>query len=61
MCNYVILIFKFLILTDQLAEIRKITMSRIVCDNADKFLLANVAPNAFRKPGVPGYVLLYNK
>ncbi|KAL1490768.1 hypothetical protein ABEB36_013412 [Hypothenemus hampei] len=38
----------------QLEEIRKSSMSRIICDNSDKILLSRQAPYAFRKPSVPG-------
>ncbi|KAF2881078.1 hypothetical protein ILUMI_25099 [Ignelater luminosus] len=38
---------------EQLQELRKVTMSRIICDNRDGILLLRQAPNAFRKPGVP--------
>ncbi|KAB0802059.1 hypothetical protein PPYR_04245 [Photinus pyralis] len=39
---------------EQLVEIRKVTLSRIICDNRDGILLVRQAPNAFRKPGLPG-------
>lgn len=39
---------------EQLKQLRKVTMSRLICDNADGILLAKQAPNAFRRPGVPG-------
>ncbi|KAJ8977727.1 hypothetical protein NQ317_019401, partial [Molorchus minor] len=40
---------------DQLLEVRKSSMSRLICDNADGVLLARQAANAFRRPGVPGF------
>ncbi|KAF5299451.1 hypothetical protein FQR65_LT01031 [Abscondita terminalis] len=38
----------------QLIELRKVTLSRIICDNRDGVLLVRQAPNAFKKPGLPG-------
>ncbi|KAK5650372.1 hypothetical protein RI129_001401 [Pyrocoelia pectoralis] len=39
---------------EQLVELRKVALSRIICDNRDGILLVRQAPNAFRKPGLPG-------
>ncbi|RZC42175.1 chorion peroxidase-like, partial [Asbolus verrucosus] len=39
---------------EQLVELRQASMSRLICDNSDGILLARQAPDAFRKPGVPG-------
>ncbi|KAM7364696.1 chorion peroxidase [Cochliomyia hominivorax] len=39
---------------DQLHEIRKVTMSRIICDNADHLTLREVQPMAFVRGDFPG-------
>lgn len=39
---------------DQLHEIRKVTMARIICDNADHLTLAEVPPMAFVRADFPG-------
>ncbi|KAF5295133.1 hypothetical protein FQA39_LY13284 [Lamprigera yunnana] len=41
---------------EQLRELRKVTLSRIICDNCDGTLLVRQALNAFRNPGLPGYL-----
>lgn len=38
----------------QLSEIRKSSMARILCDNADGIELRSMAPRAFIQQGVPG-------
>lgn len=43
-----------LLFSVQVQELRKATMSRLICDNSDGILLAKQAQNAFRKPGVQG-------
>lgn len=39
---------------DQLHEIRKVTMARLICDNADHLTLHGVSPAAFMRPDFPG-------
>ncbi|GJQ67256.1 hypothetical protein Trydic_g8161 [Trypoxylus dichotomus] len=39
---------------EQLSELKKISMARIICDNSDGILLVRQAPNAFKMPGVYG-------
>ncbi|XP_017778752.1 PREDICTED: chorion peroxidase, partial [Nicrophorus vespilloides] len=39
---------------EQLQSLRKSSLSRMICDNSDGFLLARQALNAFKLPGVPG-------
>lgn len=39
---------------EQIQELKRVTMSRLICDNSDGILLARQAINAFRKPGVQG-------
>lgn len=39
---------------DQLHEIRKVTMARLICDNADHLTLREVSPAAFMRADLPG-------
>lgn len=39
---------------EQLQELRKASMARLVCDNSDAIMMARQAVNAFKKPGVAG-------
>ncbi|CAG9859302.1 unnamed protein product [Phyllotreta striolata] len=39
---------------DQLFQLRKASISRIICDNNDHILISRLAPNAFRVPNVNG-------
>ncbi|XP_073819584.1 chorion peroxidase [Musca autumnalis] len=39
---------------DQLHEIRKVTMARLICDNADHLTLREVSPAAFMRSDLPG-------
>lgn len=42
----------------QLAEIKKVTMSRLICDNSDHIELLAQSPNAFIKHDIPGNELI---
>lgn len=38
----------------QLTEIRKASLARVICDNVDRIALFNVPPQAFIRAGLPG-------
>lgn len=43
-----------MIFSAQLAEIKKVTMSRLICDNSDHIELHSQSPNAFVRHDIPG-------
>lgn len=41
----------------QVAEIKKVTLARIICDNRDGIELFSQPPSAFLRADLPGYVI----
>lgn len=39
---------------EQLQEIRKVTLARLICDNSDGIAMFAQSPRAFKRPEVPG-------